>query len=670
MRNKILVVLICLVSAVLAVLAGCLAKDENADWSPASSFPSWTYDAPYYHEPATPLKPESTVGNDIPVYYTRDADFFIAHPNGWQQNIAPQVSIWYSNTCGESWNLDGYFGLEQRYFIFHAEHDGHYWIRFVGPNPSNEKGQGVATVPPGQPHEIYVVDTHAPTINITVTPSPWEDDDRTIPHIYRVGDTIELQWSVADMSLMENSVTLGTAYAKFPDNVVWSNYDGKLGPVGKMSVTIPEKATKKDGIRFRMLAEDRAKNVGIGMTDILHVALANRPDGPATKTTKPAATTKAVSESQQAPEAFEFPLPVMVSAEGDETASPVSAKAQPKPQLQPDAELMEPVSVVQPSDPRSREADETVRPRSEYTRKWAQRIKPAKSGKTLESSEVATSSKPLESSEINSMLPESFGDETAAKTPAPKAQPKTSDDLLEEVTVEKSPEDETMALIEVPINELAEMETAIAPAAEPKIESEVAPIAAAPIAAVPVSQPKIEKAPVVVPAAPKAVPTPVAVAPKSEATPAAIAAVPVSQPKVEKAPVVVPAAPKAVPTPVAAAPAPKPAATPDASSGWNLAGKKLSTGSKRLFTVQNQSHLEGKKLRLQFSSDGGNQWTLLKDNMEPGRTVMWAVPATNSQNCRLRIVSVEPDKLAPLAISPRFAVINNQEDDSVAQTEE
>jgi len=213
MRNNVLIVLICLVST---LLAGCLAKDENSDWNPSASFPSWTYDAPFYHEPALPLQPETAVGNDIPVYYTRDADFFIRHPNGSQQNIAPQVAIWYSNTCGEAWLLDGYYGLEQRYFIFHAEHDGQYWIRFVGPAPGkdsdgkdNDKGQGVATVPPGQPHEIYIVDTHAPTINVTVTPSPWEDEERTVRHIYHVGDTVELQWSVTDMSLLDGSISLG-----------------------------------------------------------------------------------------------------------------------------------------------------------------------------------------------------------------------------------------------------------------------------------------------------------------------------------------------------------------------------------------------------------------------------------------------------------------------------
>ena len=694
MRNNILVALICLVST---LLSGCLAKDENPDWNPSAAFPSWTYDAPFYHEPALDLKPETTVGNNIPVYYTRNADFFIRHPNGWQQNLAPQVAIWYSNTCGEAWLLDGYYGLEQRYFIFHAEHDGHYWIRFVGPAPGkdNESGQGVATVPPGQPHEIYVVDTHAPAIDITVTPSPWEDEKRTVRHIYHVGDSIELQWSVADMSLLEDSISLGTAYAKFPNNVVWSKYKEKIAPVGKMTVTIPPEACKQDGIRFRMLAEDRAKNVGIGMTEILHVAQAEPPEGSEIKAPEKAAVE---TETKTKPEEDKTPKPVVTAPE------PKTRAVQP-PKVHPAAALIEPMQVVEPRDPRRVGENEIVKPRSRQTNERIARIKPA-SDETSERATIAAGepsgireAKKLDSLSIEALLPDSFGDSNARPTPentpegkvttqkSPLVQTGTmqsSDEtsftggLLEEIVVEKSYKEGNLDLIEIPLEKLGQVE-AVASAPTPKAEPAISTPAPQPqlkeltiepapklkeLAVAPIPEPKeLTVEPIIELKELAAAPTPelkeLTVEPIIELK--ELSAAPTPEPAPKKDELITSAQDSTT--------KPEPITAVNASSGWNLSGQKLQGGTNRLFAVQSTPELDGKTLQLQFSSDGGNKWTSLKDDMKPGRTIMWAVPSVDSDDCRLRILSMDSNGTTPLAVSPKFGVVGDQMENAVARVQ-
>jgi len=252
-------------SAVL--LVGCMQADENPDWAPAQDLPGWAYDAPFYYRPSEELKPQETIGHGIPVYYSRSEYFFVRHPGGYQVSGDPRVCVWSSADSGEQWSKSGYFGVEQTHFLFRAEQDGPHWLRFVGP------AQGVTEVPPGQPHRIYVVDRAPPKITLTVTPAPWKKDEhgRKVRHIYKTGETVLLEWYVADENLKEGTVKLGTCFAEFPHNLVWSRFPKALPPHGRMEVDIPPEAAADGGLRFRMEATDKADNVGMALTETMHV---------------------------------------------------------------------------------------------------------------------------------------------------------------------------------------------------------------------------------------------------------------------------------------------------------------------------------------------------------------------------------------------------------------
>ena len=251
-------------------LGGCTVSDENPDWSPKSDYPSWTYDAPFYYRPTEDLSPLETVGEGIPVYYTRHDYFFLRHPAAYQVNGEPRLAVWHSASSGTQWQRCGFFGVEQTHFLFEAEADGRHWIRFVGP------GQGAARVPPGTPHRVYVVDTLQPTIDLHISPTPWEDEEKKRPHVYRVGDEVVLTWGVTDANLDADTVKLGTCFARFPNNLVWSEFPQALPARGRIDVEIPPEAVQAGGMRFRMEARDKAGNIAMALTEILHVA---GPDG-------------------------------------------------------------------------------------------------------------------------------------------------------------------------------------------------------------------------------------------------------------------------------------------------------------------------------------------------------------------------------------------------------
>jgi len=255
----------------LALLAGCQQADENPNWNPTADLPPWAYDAPFYYRPVQDLPVKECIDGEIAVYYTKDDYFFIRHPSGYQLNGVPRMAVWFSQDEGQHWERAGYFGVEQTHFLFRADHEGWYWIRFVGP------GQAAAEVPPGRPQRIYVVDTSPPAVEISVDPPPVEvrrENGREVevPHIYQIGETITLSWGVGDANLDKDSIQLGVAYAKFPHNVVWSRWPEKLPEYGSIEVQIPEDAQVDAGLRFRIEATDKAGNVGMGMTPILQIA--------------------------------------------------------------------------------------------------------------------------------------------------------------------------------------------------------------------------------------------------------------------------------------------------------------------------------------------------------------------------------------------------------------
>jgi hypothetical protein len=258
---KRMTLLIVLVSA----LTGCMQVDENPSWNPQADLPSWCYDAPYYYVPTEELMAQESIGTGIPVYYTNQEYFFIRHPAGGQVTGAPRVGVWSSISGGRVWNKSGYYGAEQSFFLFRAEMDGAHWIRFVGP------GQAAAQAPPGQPQRIYIVDRQPPKIALSVTPPQWDDEERTIPHLYTAGEEVTLHWAVRDSNLAADTVRLGWAFNKFPLNVVWNRYDKPLPDSGSLKIVVPDEAVADGGIRFRIEAMDKADNVGMGVTEVLRV---------------------------------------------------------------------------------------------------------------------------------------------------------------------------------------------------------------------------------------------------------------------------------------------------------------------------------------------------------------------------------------------------------------
>jgi hypothetical protein len=282
--------------AVLLLLAGCTQVDENPKFNPSAELPSWVYDAPFYYQPPEDLPAAETIGDGIGVYYTGEKAFFIRHPGGCQIDGVPRVGVYYSTDQGRTWLKAGYFGVEQTHFNFLAKEEGSYWVRFVGP------GQGIAECPPGVPHQIYVVDRTGPIAVLSITPSPWEDEKKTIPHVYQVGQNIRLDWVVSDRNLDPNSLKLGICFAEFPYNVVWSTLPDSMKESGNVIVELPPEAAQYGGIRFRLEARDKASNIGVTLTEPLRVRSGVvAPPPPAPPATQPQATQPLAPTQPQAP---------------------------------------------------------------------------------------------------------------------------------------------------------------------------------------------------------------------------------------------------------------------------------------------------------------------------------------------------------------------------------
>ncbi len=357
MRNGLLLVLMACVA-----LLGCTSPDENPSWNPPEQYPPPFYDRDFYLAPMVELEPTEKVGNNIPIYYSRDELVFIKHPDGQQPASPPRMGLFYSNNGGTVWNKAGYYGLQQTHFEFHAPQDDRYWIRFVGP------GQGTAEVPPGQPHRVYVVDTHAPKINMTVSPSPWLDEDRKVPRQFHVGQEVVLHWTVDDKHLIKDSVQLATCYAQFPHNLVWSEFGEQMGPVGAVRVMIPPEAAHQAGLRFRIIAKDKAGNIGIALSEILPVTAEPLPESErpmiadlGSSEPKPATRAPAPLEEAQYDPPAEQPQPQPVAPRPQPTpkeAAPLAqtpepqpaneSKPVPKPRPQPIAKKPAPMPEFQP----------------------------------------------------------------------------------------------------------------------------------------------------------------------------------------------------------------------------------------------------------------------------------------------------------------------------------
>lgn len=261
-------------AAVLALLAGCTVTDENPGWSARQDYPAWAYDAPYYYRPSEELEVAEVVAGGVPVYFSNDRLFFVKHASGYQLPGVPRLGVWCSLDAGQRWQRAGYFGVEQTHFLFQAEQDGPHWIRFVGP------GQGIVQSSPGAPHRIYVVDTAGATIELTLDPPPLETDEQghVTRHVYAVGENVRVGWRVHDANLVDDSVRLATTFGSFPANVTWSDFPLKLEPQGSVTVPVPPAAAPDSGqggsggMRFRVEARDKAGNISLFFSEVLHVA--------------------------------------------------------------------------------------------------------------------------------------------------------------------------------------------------------------------------------------------------------------------------------------------------------------------------------------------------------------------------------------------------------------
>ncbi len=571
---------------ILLAFCGCQSQDENPDWDPSTRYPDWTYDKPVYVEPAVPPQPYETVGQGVPVYYTRSETFFPEHPKGAQEDVRPRTAVWFSDDGGNCWRKNGYFGVGQKFYTFVSDQDGQYWIRFVGPN------MGAAEVPPGQPHQIHVVDTIVPQIELQLDPPPYEcvsnscSGEESVqpaqqpsecnstcrqkelrPHIYRVGDKVMVHWTITDVNLELASIELSTCFARFPHNLVWSRFQGVLPSCGSMEVLIPEEATEQSGMRFRMIAHDKAGNIGLGMSEILQV--------------EPKATRVSTVVAQEAP-----PRP-----------PPAPAK---KP-----AEKVKSDTVTTPA------------------------IMP----------EPPVTTKPVSAPPAPKKTPPAPSKPTRPRKPAGAPPPPT--DLTEPISIETPtasapttrtvPPKQPMRLDELPSLPVAKTAPAPrrkTPAPAPKPTPTTAKSIAVKVAPAPAKKERqvLEAKPAPKPIPPK----PIDVQPAKKTEPVAKAT-----PKKEPFPPLKPTPPIATPKPATM----KLGDIPEkVQQGWPAKGMTLHGGVSRLLNWLPASAKDFQSVDLEFSSTDGKRWTPLASDLQPGQAVMWTVPLVTSKTCRLRIV--------------------------------
>jgi hypothetical protein len=625
----------------LVVLGGCQSQDENTNWDPDTNFPDWTYDKPVYTEPAVEPKPYETVANNIDVYYSRSDAFFIRHPNGKQGDTRPRTAVWYSLDGGNTWLKNGFYGLYQSFYTLFAEQDGQYWIRFVGPN------MGVAEVPPGQPHEIHVVDTLTPMITLEVDPPPFEEvcvdgEGNEVPakpdgscccchtkerrkHIYRVGEKVNVYWTVSDANLEPQTIELSTCFARFPHNLVWSRFKGELTPSGSLEVVIPPEAANQAGMRFRMIAHDKAGNIGLGLSEIMDVETTSviteeTPESAETnetiepmetvepiKTIEPEETTPAVSPARE-----DLPEPAAIE------------KPRPKPAPlglpEPPSDLTEPVNIETPAS------------------------KPARKTLQADPTDQSAITKPTPILSLSDTLP-------AAKKAPPTTVAKT----------EAPEEPEPVAALPAPVKKAPP-----APVAKIETPEEPEPIAALPTPVKKTQPTTVEKAAPAPKEAKKPTHSETSIAAMEREMEKARKTSQASKPAPEKdeesvtttaessRPVPVKVLAK-VPAESKPAPAWKPLPPSQTSSakpttmklgdipekvqqGWPADGMTMHGGVSRLLNWLPDSAENYKTVNLQFSSNNGKRWITVAKDLKPRRVATWTVPMVTSKTCLLRVV--------------------------------
>ncbi|MBN1553709.1 MAG: hypothetical protein JXA11_03105 [Phycisphaerae bacterium] len=672
-------------------LCGCQSQDENPNWSPSNDYPDWAYDKPVYTEPAVEPKPYETVANGIDIYYSPNETFFIHHPAGRQEDIRPRTAVWFSYDGGNTWLKNGYYGLYQSFYTFAAEHEGQYWIRFVGPN------MGVAEVPPGQPHEIHVVDTQPPLITMEVVPPPVEEvcvdsegnevpakEDGSCccchtkvrrPHIYHVGEKVTVYWTVSDPNLESKTLELSTCFARFPHNLVWSRFKGKLAPSGSLEVVIPPEAASQAGMRFRMIAHDKAGNIGLGMSEIMDVQ--SQPE-PARKET-PTAEIRTVEKTETT---VVTKTPTKKSTESAEVKTiekePVKSSVKPVPEPskiskpkpkaaplglpEPPPDLTEPVNIETPADkpapePAKPATPEPAQPAApEPAQPAAETIKPQ--SRVEEPTPILSLSERLAQDEKEKETPSAPPQKDAPAPVVKQESPKKSEPVAVKAEAKAEPE---------PAKSISKPEQA--PTAKPtKTERSLAAMERDMETARQAKEK--EPSPAKQPAQVKQEPSrPVAVLKQPEPTPQPEKSQPVPVKVLAKAPEKTATGPAWKPAPPRETPGPQPldvqpvretkpiaSETPETAAadlpptlklsdipesvqqGWPAKDMTLHGGVSRLLNWLPASTGGYENVELQFTSNDGKSWITVAKNLRPGRVATWTVPMVTSRTCLLRVV--------------------------------
>ena len=290
--------------ALALALVGCQQnrcdRQANLPPDPGETLPEWAFDAPHYFRPPPDLVPQP-VGDsrtDLPGhYYVNRRVFMVDRPTlEVPSNREPRVAVWWTSTNGKLWAKAGHFGLGQTHFAFVGGDDGDYGLRFLG--PGIEESLQEQTVP----HRVYHLDTAIPRVQVSVAGGG---------RVVDPGAAIEVAWEVADQNLDPASVRLAVCFVpENPDEPqipsptqgtgpgpamvpaagavgdeprLWQPIPGAKDAVGSVEHVVP--ATPGRSIQFQVRTRDKAGNVGVGYSPVLHISgqsAANAsPGGPA-----------------------------------------------------------------------------------------------------------------------------------------------------------------------------------------------------------------------------------------------------------------------------------------------------------------------------------------------------------------------------------------------------
>jgi hypothetical protein len=230
----------------LSLMGGGCSQEERCYTD--SARPEWSYDKPFYVRPAEAEKALNEFGCETPEVYTQRLLLEIPRPEAGDIHKAPRMAVWMTKDYGIHWDRIGYFGLQQRYFPYEVDGDGVYGIRFIGP------GIPPAQCKPPRPHIIYHVDTKSPCVSVFVSP----DQEYYLP-----GQRISVNWSVNDVNLEADSVSVSICISKGTEKPKWTLLGEGYASDGCLEFDIPDEAIDKT-ITVRVMAWDKAKNPGQG----------------------------------------------------------------------------------------------------------------------------------------------------------------------------------------------------------------------------------------------------------------------------------------------------------------------------------------------------------------------------------------------------------------------